>query len=87
VPAHEDLIRHLVRTTSLSPGEATRVVADVLGYFGEPVEAFVRRRHAELRAGGLQNDRIFARLADELEQRRVAAPELSVRQLRRLVYG
>ncbi|TCK20638.1 hypothetical protein [Pseudonocardia endophytica] len=87
VPAHEELIAHLVRTTSLSPGEATRVVADVLGYFGEPVEAFVRRRHAELRARGLHNDRIFAQIADELRVRRVAAPELTVRQLRRLVYG
>lgn len=87
MPAHEDLIRHLVRTTSLSPGEAPRVVADVLGHFGEPVEAFVRRRHAELRAGGLHNDRIFVRLADELGQRRVAAPELSARRLRRLVHG
>lgn len=85
--AHEDLIAHLVRTTPLSPGEATRVVADVLGYFGEPVEVFVRRRHAELQARGLHNDRIFARLADELGLRRVAAPELSARQLRRIVYG
>jgi hypothetical protein len=87
VPAHDDLIAHLVRTTSLNPGEATRVVADVLGYFGEPVEVFVRRRHAELQAAGLHNDRIFARLADELGSRRVAAPALSARQLRRLVYG
>jgi hypothetical protein len=87
VPAHEELIAHLVRTTPLSPGEATRVVADVLGYFGEPVEVFVRRRHAELQAGGLQNERIFAQLADELGRRRVAAPALSARQLRRLVYG
>jgi hypothetical protein len=87
VPAHEELIAHLVRTTSLSPGEATRVVADVLGYFGETTEAFVRRRHAELQARGLHNDRIFARVADELAVRRVAAPELTARQLRRLVYG
>ena len=87
VPAHEELIAHLVRTTPLSPGEATRVVADVLGFFGEPVEVFVRRRHAELQAGGLRNDRIFAQLADEIAGRRFAAPGLSARQLRRLVYG
>ncbi len=87
MPAHEELIAHLVRTTPLSPGEATRVVADVLAYFGEPVEAFVRRRHSEMQAAGLHNDRIFAQLAAELGRRRVAAPELSARQLRRLVYG
>jgi hypothetical protein len=84
---HEDLIIHLTRTTSLGHGEAARVVADVLAYFGEPVQTFVRRRHAELRSRGLTNDEIFLRVAAELRGRRVAAPELSQRQLRRIVYG
>jgi hypothetical protein len=82
-----DLVTHLMRTTALGPGEATRVVADVLAYFDEPVEAVVRRRHGELKSAGLTNDQIFERIAAELPQRRVTAPELSVRQLRRIVYG
>ncbi|GLY87187.1 hypothetical protein [Actinoallomurus iriomotensis] len=85
--AYDDLLVHLARTTSLSAGEAARVVADVLAYFAEPAEDFVRRRHAELKAGGLTNDQIFERVAAELPQRRVAPPELSLRQLRRIVYG
>jgi hypothetical protein len=84
---HEDLIAHLARTSALGPGEAARVVADVLAYFSEPVEEFVRRRHAELRTKGLVNEEIFPRVAAELTTRRVAAPELSLRQLRRIVYG
>ncbi|GAA3104689.1 hypothetical protein [Streptosporangium carneum] len=84
---HEDLIAHLTRTSALGPGEAARVVADVLAYFSEPVEEFVQRRHAELKARGLVNDVIFPRIAAELGSRRVAAPELSLRQLRRIVYG
>ncbi|MDR8411079.1 hypothetical protein [Nonomuraea sp. 3-1Str] len=84
---YEELIAHLIRTSGLGPGEAARVVADVLSYFSEPVEAFVRRRHAELKARGLTNDEIFPRVAAELRGRRVAAPELSLRQLRRIVYG
>lgn len=84
---HEELIAHLTRTTPLGPGEAARVVADVLSYFGESVTEYVRRRHAELRARGLRNDEIFARIAAELPHRRVAAPALSQRQLRRIVYG
>ncbi|GAA2449277.1 hypothetical protein GCM10010191_78560 [Actinomadura vinacea] len=84
---HDELVAHLCRTSLLGPGEAARVVADVLAYFGEPVEGFVRRRHGELRAGGLTNDQIFERIAAELPARRVAPPELSVRQLRRIVYG
>lgn len=84
---HADLVAHLTRTTSLTPGEAARVIADVLTYFGESVEAFVRRRHRELRARGMANEQIFERIVSELAQRRVAPPELSLRQVRRIIYG
>ena len=87
VQAHEELVTHLTRTSPLSQGEATRVVAEVLGYFGESVEEFVRRRHRELKTGGLTNEQVFALIAAELPARRVAPPQLSLRQLRRVVYG
>jgi hypothetical protein len=87
VPEHAELVRHLTGSTSLSPGEAARVVDEVLAFFGESTEAFVRRRHTELRARGVHNDRIFDRIGAELASRRVAPPALSARQLRRLVYG
>lgn len=84
---HDDLVDHLVRSTPLSGNEATRVVAEVLSYFAEPVDVFVRRRHRELQTRGLHNDQIFAALGAELATRRVAPPALSARQLRRIVYG
>jgi hypothetical protein len=84
---HDDLVDHLVRSTPLARGEAARVVLDVLAYFGETAEEFVRRRHRELRARGLTNQVIFEQIADELPHRAVAPPELSLRQLRRIVYG
>lgn len=84
---YRDLIEHLNRTTSLTASESSRVVAEVLAYFGEPAESFVRRRHGELRAEGLTNEQIFARISAELPLRRVVPPELSARQLRRIVYG
>jgi hypothetical protein len=84
---YTDLVDHLTRTTPLSAGEAARVVDEVVAYFGEPVGAFVRRRHAELQRGGHTNDQIFTRLGAELATRRFAPPELSTRQLRRIVYG
>jgi hypothetical protein len=63
------------------------VVEDVLAFHAEPVTAYVRRRHTELRTYGVGNPEIFARIGEELRHRVVAAPELSERQLRRLVYG
>ena len=85
--ADPTLVAHLVASTGLSEAEAARVVQDVVAFHAEPVEAFVRRRHAELKTYGAKNPEIFARVAAELDGRVVAAPPLSERQLRRIVYG
>ncbi len=83
----EELLRHVVRTTGLPPALARRVVSDVMGYFVETAEEYVLRRHAELRRDGLANAKIWSLLRAELDVRPVAAPPLSERQLRRIVYG
>ena len=82
-----ELLEHLERTTRLTRSEAERVVAEVLEYFAEPLEQFVARRHAELQSEERRNAEIFARIGAELRGRRFAAPELSERQIRRMVYG
>lgn len=87
VQQHGDLVEYLAAAGPLSRAEAARVVADVLGYFSEPPGEFIRRRHRELKAGGLANDRAFRQIAAELPHRRYPAPEFSLRQLRRIVYG
>ncbi len=81
------LVDHLRATTGLSEAEAARVVDEVVAFYAEPLETFVRRRHAELKLRGAKNPEIFAQIADELASRVVAAPPLTERQLRRLVYG
>jgi hypothetical protein len=83
----DDLVAQVSRTTGLSPEDARRVVADVLAYFTETTEEYVRRRHRELQTYGVRNDEIFARLGTELRHWPVRSPELSARQLRRIVYG
>jgi len=87
VTPDQALVDHVAATTGLSPAEAARVVQDVVAFLHEPVEDLVRRRHAELQSRGAKNPEIFARIAAELDGRVVAAPALSERQLRRLVYG
>ncbi|MER5430700.1 hypothetical protein [Streptomyces sp. NPDC002588] len=84
---HDELVDHLTRSTPLQRGEALRVIQDVLAYFDETTEDYVRRRHRELQAQGLVNAEIFERVAADLKYRAVAPPELSLRQLRRIVYG
>jgi hypothetical protein len=89
VPAVPDpaLVERIAASTGLSPAEATRVVEDVVAFHHEPLEEYVRRRHAQLKTYGARNDEIFARIAGELTGRVVAAPDLTERQLRRIVYG
>ena len=82
-----DLVSHVVATTSLTPGEAARVIEDVIAFHAQPVEDYVRERHARLRTYGVKNPEIFALIATELSGRVVAAPDLSARQLRRIIYG
>ncbi|MEU9989560.1 hypothetical protein ACFZCP_26150 [Streptomyces sp. NPDC007971] len=84
---HEELVDHLMRSTPLNRGEALRVVQDVLAYFDETTQDYVRRRHRELQTQGLQNTAIFERIEADLKYRAVAPPELTLRQLRRMVYG
>ena len=71
VPVDQKLVDHLVATTGLTRAEAARVAEDVLAYHQEPVEAYVRRRHAELKTHGVRNPEIFGRLADRYGRRRV----------------
>jgi hypothetical protein len=82
-----ELVRHVMASTGLPESTATRVVADVTAYFAETAEDYIRRRHGELRDHHYKNDDIWPRIAAELGQRRFAAPGMSERQLRRIVYG
>ena len=80
------LLDHL-ESSGVSRGQAARLVDDVLAYFSETPEEFVRRRHRELQAEGVANAASFAVIARELAERRVAGPRLSERQIRRVIYG
>ncbi|WP_028709314.1 hypothetical protein [Propionicicella superfundia] len=84
---HPELVSRVAATTGLTPREAARVVDDVLAYLGETVEEYVRRRHSALQNRGMHNTEIFPALQREIRAGRFRAPELSERQLRRLVYG
>lgn len=83
----DDLLDHLARSTTLSRGEAVRVVSEVVAFFHEPLDVFVKRRHGDLQSAGLSNAAIYGQILDELRFVRLAAPTLSVRQIRRLIYG
>jgi hypothetical protein len=86
-PFPQDLVRYLAASTGLPQATAVRVIADVAAYYNETIEEFVRRRHGELQRRQRKNEEIWPLIAAELAERRFAAPGLSERQLRRIVYG
>lgn len=83
----QDLVRHVARSTGLDEATASRVVADVIAYFGQTAEEYVVERHSDLKSRNRRNDDIWPLIAGELKSRRFKAEELSERQLRRIVYG
>ena len=50
------------------------MIEDVIAFHAQPVEDYVRSRHAHLQTYGAKNPEIFARIAEELADRVVAAP-------------
>jgi hypothetical protein len=83
----DPLVEHVARTCSVSGAEAVRVVADVVSWFSEEPEEFVRRRHRELQRDGVANPVAYELLAEELAGRPVRGPRLSARQIRRIIYS
>ena len=82
-----DLVDHLSGTLGLDPALAARVVAETLDYLDESVEHYVQRRHHELQQEGIANAVAFECIRAEVATRPFAAPALSERQIRRLIYG
>ncbi|WP_240322683.1 hypothetical protein [Austwickia chelonae] len=82
-----EIVDRVVASTGLSPAEAARVVGDVVAWYSEPVEEYVRRRHTLLQLYGVKNAEAFSIIAAELRTRVFLARPLTERQLRRIVYG
>ena len=85
--ALDPLLDHLQRSSPLRRSEAERLVGEVLAWFSEDPDAFVRRRHRELQRRGVPNAEAYGRIATELAARPVPGPRLSDRQIRRVIYG
>ena len=82
-----ELVAYLVRTTRLTPSEATHVVGEVMSFLNDRPEEFVCRRHRSLQAEGVPNREIYVRLRDELAGWRFRASDYTERQIRRMIYG
>jgi hypothetical protein len=83
----DELINHLCRHSSMTAAEACRLVTEVLSFYNENLDEFIRRRHSELRAAGLANSTIFDLIRHELPDHRFLIAPVTERQIRRVIYG
>ncbi len=83
----DELVGYLSDNSSLNPSESRRLIAEVIAFFAERTETFVKRRHLELKNIGHKNAVIYTLIQAELAGRCFAAPAFSTRQIRRVVYG
>lgn len=86
-PYPQELIDHLRRHSALDARRAERLLAEILAFYDETPEDFIRRRHRELQRAGFANAAIYRALLTELPARRFSAGPRSERQIRRAIYG
>jgi hypothetical protein len=79
--------KYLEDKYGLDRDELGSLLEELWAFTDETEEEFVRRRHGELQREGLRNDAIYRRLASETAASRFRGPELSLRQVRRIIYG
>jgi 23S rRNA G2069 N7-methylase RlmK/C1962 C5-methylase RlmI len=82
-----DFQHYILGMYRISQDEFSRLLEDVMEFFNLTLDDYVRLRHLQLQNQGIKNQEIYSRISQELGQRRFKAPELSERQIRRIVYG
>lgn len=82
-----ELTEHICRHSRLNAKEAEHIVAEVLHYFSETPDEFLRSRHQELQRLGQGNTAIYSTLQRELVLRRFSSKPMTTRQIRRAIYG
>lgn len=79
--------QRLLRIVDIEPKELDKLVDELVEHWSETLGEFVRRRHRELQDEGVPNRLVYGQIALELQHRPIRADVLSVRQIRRLIYG
>ncbi len=78
---------HLLSSYPVKPDHLDHLLEDLGEYFSLEPKEFICRRHNELQKDGLRNKEIYNRIQNELETRLFSTPSLSIRQIRRIIYG
>ncbi|QEN05077.1 hypothetical protein EW093_10265 [Thiospirochaeta perfilievii] len=83
----EEFEKYLLSSYSLGENDLYRLLDDLTGAFDSSVEDYIQKRHTSLQKEGKKNVVIYDILQKEIRTHRFLGPDLSVRQIRRAIYG
>lgn len=83
----EQFKNYLISTYPVDASLLDHLLEDLGEYFSKDVSEFISLRHQELHREGMKNDQIYGQIQIELKERRFAGPDMSIRQIRRAIYG
>lgn len=83
----ERLRTHLMRNYGFSDELIQQLWQDLLAFFVDNHEEYIRCRHLELQDQGMKNEQIYHVLRKEVLKMLFPGPKLTDRQIRRIIYG
>ncbi|MGL1891198.1 MAG: hypothetical protein OCD02_06190 [Spirochaetaceae bacterium] len=87
ISLEENFEKYLLSSYSLEQNELYQLLDELSGAFDSSVENYIQRRHVSLQKEGKKNATIYEILQKEIRAQRFRGPDLSVRQIRRAIYG
>ncbi|MBN2617314.1 MAG: hypothetical protein JXR64_03255 [Spirochaetales bacterium] len=79
--------QYLLSSYSIDQSDLYRLLDDLTGAFDTSIESYIQKRHSALQKEGKKNVVIYDIIQKEIKTRRFLGPDLSVRQIRRAIYG
>lgn len=83
----ETFKNYLLSSYPIDESLLNSLLDDMGEYLLQDVGDFIFKRHREMQKQGVKNERIYEKIQKELKTRSFAGPELSLRQIRRAIYG
>lgn len=87
IKLNQEFLQHLLSSYPLDESELLRLLDDLSGAFDYTVESYIQEKHLSLQREGKKNAVIYEILQKEIKAMRFQGPELSIRQIRRIIYG
>lgn len=87
IEIEESFRQYLLSAYPVDEAVLDRLIDDLGEYFLKDRNEFIVQRHQFLHREGRKNEEIYRQIQKELKNRPFAGPEMSLRQIRRAIYG